>query len=285
VRGTAFIAGWGIPPSLRGTVNMQLMHAADWLSTLVVGVARGNTTGTLPLDGVNQWPALVGGDATTRKEVVYGHQAGPTNGGLRQGRWKLLRGGGDKPSGWTAPGYGLQAPPNTQPISANGSNSMMHAMTCYYNLTNGTCCSGNDAEKLNVSLADCCAQCEARADCVGFNWRTDAHDRCYIKNRFAHGKCTRAPACVTSAAASSPPSPPAPMPGVVSLYDVGGDDPGERVDVSSQHPEVVSTMLARLREIDATVRASVEPGPGDLSCPVRHAQTDPVVGFVWKPWC
>lgn len=51
VRGAAFISGWGIPSNIRGTINRQLMHAADWLSTLVVGVAKGSTAGTLELDG------------------------------------------------------------------------------------------------------------------------------------------------------------------------------------------------------------------------------------------
>ncbi len=40
----------------------------------------------------------------------YGHESGPANCGLRNGTWKLLRHGGDKPNAWTAPGYGLSPP-------------------------------------------------------------------------------------------------------------------------------------------------------------------------------
>ena len=78
--------------------------------------------GTLPLDGMDQWAAIIGaGGKTSRKEVIYGHEAGPRNFGLRSGQWKILRcfegspcaSPGDSPSGYNAPGYGLTPPSPT----------------------------------------------------------------------------------------------------------------------------------------------------------------------------
>ena len=49
---------------------MQLSHAADWLPTLVK-LAGGSTAGCLPLDGIDQWQALIGAAPTKRTEVTY----------------------------------------------------------------------------------------------------------------------------------------------------------------------------------------------------------------------
>jgi arylsulfatase A-like enzyme len=44
VRGVAIIAGYGVRPSLRGTVTAELMHVVDWAPTLVSLVTRGVST-------------------------------------------------------------------------------------------------------------------------------------------------------------------------------------------------------------------------------------------------
>jgi hypothetical protein len=107
------------------------MHASDWLPTLVLA-AGGSTTGSLPLDGYNQWPSLQalvakanGKSVPTveapRKEVFYGSpdeqtmcygsaQHTASGGGLcldqnaiRIGNWKLIVGDGGTPNTWFAP--------------------------------------------------------------------------------------------------------------------------------------------------------------------------------------
>lgn len=109
----------------------NLMHASDWLPTLVLA-AGGSTTGSLPLDGYNQWPSLQalvakanGKSVPTveapRKEVFYGSpdeqrmcygssQHTASGGGLcldqnaiRIGKWKLIVGDGGMPNTWFAP--------------------------------------------------------------------------------------------------------------------------------------------------------------------------------------
>jgi len=90
VRGTAFVTGYGIGASVAGTVNSQLLHAADWLPTLV-GLGGGTVAGkTLPLDGMDQWEVISRPNVETqRTEVVYGHEAASVNAGIRIGDWKV----------------------------------------------------------------------------------------------------------------------------------------------------------------------------------------------------
>ena len=114
------MTGWFITsnPRLRGTASPMLIHGADWLPTLVERVLGGSLAGkTLPLDGVNMWSAIITRAATgPRHEWIYGHEHGPNNCGLCNGSWKLLREGGDKPSGFDPPGFGLVVPP-PQPLT------------------------------------------------------------------------------------------------------------------------------------------------------------------------
>ena len=68
----------GINPDLSTYREYKhLMHASDWLPTLVIA-AGGTTEGSLPLDGYNQWPSLLAATGKgampepPRTEVFYG---------------------------------------------------------------------------------------------------------------------------------------------------------------------------------------------------------------------
>jgi hypothetical protein len=116
VRGLGFISGAGLAPSVRGTISHDIVHATDWLPTLVAGVAGlplNNETlsrpciacdrAVAPLDGANQWPMFSNGAASARTEVLLDLQATvcwpraascdvPGMGALRIGKWKLVHG-------------------------------------------------------------------------------------------------------------------------------------------------------------------------------------------------
>lgn len=70
-----------------GSVVNQPMHIVDWYPTLT-GLAGAKSDPKKPLDGMNIWPALIGGKIAIRHEVVYGIE--PFRAALRQGDWKLV---------------------------------------------------------------------------------------------------------------------------------------------------------------------------------------------------
>eukprot|EP00664_Eupelagonemidae_sp_cell27_P001403 gene1403-5420_t len=56
-------AQWsGLPPGVAGTTWGGLIHACDWLPTVVAALTGAPPAAgeTLPLDGVDQWAALTG---------------------------------------------------------------------------------------------------------------------------------------------------------------------------------------------------------------------------------
>lgn len=282
MRGAAFATGWGIKgvAGVGGTTSSALMHGADWLPTLVRSVAGGSTQGkTLPLDGVDQWLVLTtpGGHSgpALRNETIYGHEKGPTNCGLRNGTWKLLRAGGDKPSVWDPPGYGLGNSTATATAEAAA------ASCAAPNVTSGTCYPGDDLSHAeNVTSASaCCTLCAASAKCKVFLWHTD-NLRCFLKSGLA--KKGSPGNCVVGGTAPAPPHQPTPAPPSAGLllFDLDAD-PFEHTDVSAAHPDVVGSMLARLADIDRNLHQAVP----NASCPKRTPATDPVVGNVWMPWC
>ena len=288
VRGAAFVCGWGISRSVQGTVSEQLLHGADWLPTLVAGVAGGSTTGTLPLDGINQWEAISEGSPSARYEVVYGHEDGPWNCGLRNGSWKLLRAGGDKPSQYDPPGYGLGAgsgPAETGPGMATVAGTAACGAASFIN---GSCFKGNDLHRFPdvASAQACCARCSAAGvGCAGFTWHTDNRN-CFLKGSM--GVSDRNAACVSGHAGAGPhPGPPSPSPSPspapsppVLLFDLSRD-PYEHNDISSAKPAVVAAMLARLHELDQNLHQA----GNDDTCGPRKPHHNSVVGPVWLPWC
>jgi hypothetical protein len=293
VRGTAFAWGWGIGAAA-GTKTSALLHGADWLPTLVgPSVAGGSTAGTLPLDGVDNWAAIttVGG-RSARDEVIFGHERGPDNCGLRNGPWKLLRAGGDKPDKWDPPGYNLT---NKTAVDGNGdvdpipvAVAVPAAVQCGVNAstTNGTCYPGNDISggSTTASAAACCTKCAANAECGAWLWHTD-NTKCFLKS-VLDTKGGKKGKCVASGNHPPPappsPTPPTPKPGPASvlLYNLA-TDPYEHNDVAAANPDVVARMMKRLLVLDQNLHRAVP----NASCPARTPGHDPVVGNVWMPWC
>eukprot|EP00930_Biecheleria_cincta_P007870 TRINITY_DN109160_c0_g1_i1.p1 TRINITY_DN109160_c0_g1~~TRINITY_DN109160_c0_g1_i1.p1 ORF type:complete len:564 (-),score=77.84 TRINITY_DN109160_c0_g1_i1:161-1852(-) len=75
VRVLAGLGGGLLPPSRQGMVWSGLAHSADWFRTLTVGVAGlpafgRNTTGPVPDDSINLWPALVHDEESPRTQVI-----------------------------------------------------------------------------------------------------------------------------------------------------------------------------------------------------------------------
>jgi arylsulfatase A-like enzyme len=80
------LANWPGQIKPGSTVN-QPMHIVDWYPTLT-RLAGASSDPSKPLDGLNVWPALTGGQIPIRNEVVYGIE--PFRAAIRQGDWKLV---------------------------------------------------------------------------------------------------------------------------------------------------------------------------------------------------
>ncbi|CAE7179264.1 Arsb, partial [Symbiodinium pilosum] len=109
-RGTGLVYAPGV--MTQGFTWTGLMHAADWLPSLVEGVAMEDAAkipdeATLPLDGVNLWHALLANQKSPRNNMYYGiWDATIGNGGpaLRNAEgWKLIVGGGGGTGDWPRP--------------------------------------------------------------------------------------------------------------------------------------------------------------------------------------
>ena len=131
VRGTAFV--WGSKLPKLNYDNNQLIHATDWLPTIVEGIAG------LPLDkekwaldGYNVWSTITTDSETPRKEVLI--NLNPPRPGflgqaaIRDGDWKLITGvpncslskehGGDIcPDGWIHLDGSIEPPPYTPSLT------------------------------------------------------------------------------------------------------------------------------------------------------------------------
>lgn len=99
-RATAFLHGRKFLKR-GGTTYDGVIHAVDWLPTLVEAAGGEAVTG---LDGVSQWKSVVEGAVpSARTEFVYNIDELKNNSALRQGRYKLLQGNPGHPDGWYPP--------------------------------------------------------------------------------------------------------------------------------------------------------------------------------------
>ena len=113
VRGTSFIAGAGLAPNVRGTINHELYSLVDWYPTIVEGIANISLSEAMipkypyqapprPLDGMNVWESLSTGVVSPRQEVLINlcpttcFPSGACNipgmGAIRVGQYKLIHG-------------------------------------------------------------------------------------------------------------------------------------------------------------------------------------------------
>ncbi|GGO36726.1 hypothetical protein GCM10010991_31170 [Gemmobacter aquaticus] len=84
--GTRVVALANWPGRITPGETQGPMHVVDMLPTLA-GLAGAGLTGTQPLDGVDVWQTVSGGQPSPRQDMVYNVE--PTQGALRVGDWKL----------------------------------------------------------------------------------------------------------------------------------------------------------------------------------------------------
>ena len=119
------------------------------------------------------------------------------------GNWKLLRKGGDSPSKWDPPGYGLGNITAAAAAAAENTNTSAASQCSSTQWRNMSCSPGEDVKKpayiANVSdPGTCCSLCSKRvkrgAAVVAFNWRSD-NSRCFCKDgddtKQVPGPCVR----------------------------------------------------------------------------------------------
>jgi len=97
VRGVGFV--WGSKLIKLNYDNHQLLHATDWLPTIVEGIAGLELDrNKWKLDGYNVWPAITENTQTPRKELLINlDPPRPLEGfmgqaAMRIGEWKLITG-------------------------------------------------------------------------------------------------------------------------------------------------------------------------------------------------
>jgi len=95
VRGTAFV--WGSKLPKLNYDNNQLLHATDWLPTIVEGIAGLELDkDKWALDGYNVWNTITNNDNTPRKEVLINldppREQFMGQAAIRIGQWKLITG-------------------------------------------------------------------------------------------------------------------------------------------------------------------------------------------------
>jgi arylsulfatase A-like enzyme len=84
-RGTGFLYWSGLPSTAVGLKYTGLIHAADWLPTVVSALTGASVEPkeTLPLDGIDMWAALTGNHTSPRTHVYYGIAQGGMGPALR----------------------------------------------------------------------------------------------------------------------------------------------------------------------------------------------------------
>ena len=131
VRGTAFV--WGSKLPKLNYDNVQLIHATDWLPTIVEGIAGLELDKNMSkLDGYNMWPTITTDSETPRKEILI--NLDPPRPGfvgqaaIRVSDWKLITGrpncsfarahkGDSCPDGWVHLDGSIELPPYTPSLT------------------------------------------------------------------------------------------------------------------------------------------------------------------------
>ena len=163
------------------------------------------------LDGVDAWASLASAAAPdTRTEALLGHNI------MRRGQYKLVAGGGTDEQTWEQSMLrdcmlGTGGGWDRPPTAANGTLALCPTSLYKLSLDDGTPLPPDDSTSGAGQIS--CDNVQA--------WG-DAQDKWLCSE-----PCTRTKPC---------------------LYDLAAD-PGERVDVASQHPSVVAAMLATLHEL------------------------------------
>ena len=131
VRGTGFV--WGSKLPKLNYDNNQLIHATDWLPTIVEGIAGLELDkDKWALDGYNVWPTITTDSETPRKEILINLDP-PREGfigqaAIRSGDWKLIVGvpncslvreykGSPCPDGWVHLDGSIEPPPYTPSLT------------------------------------------------------------------------------------------------------------------------------------------------------------------------
>ena len=131
VRGTGFV--WGSKLPKLNYDNEQLIHATDWLPTIVEGIAGLELDKNIwALDGYNMWPTIATNSETPRKEILINLDP-PRSGfigqaAIRVGDWKLITGqpncsfaptrkGDNCPDGWVHLDGSIELPPYTPSLT------------------------------------------------------------------------------------------------------------------------------------------------------------------------
>ena len=131
VRGTGFV--WGAKLPKLNYDNDQLIHATDWLPTIVEGIAGLDLDkDKWALDGYNVWSTITGNSETPRKEVLINLDP-PREGfigqaAIRSGDYKLIMGqpncslhiehiGDPCPDGWIHLDGSVELPPYTPSLT------------------------------------------------------------------------------------------------------------------------------------------------------------------------
>ena len=133
VRGTAFV--WGSRLPKLNYDNRQLIHASDWLPTIVEGIAGLELDkNKWKLDGYNMWPTITANSKTPRNEMLINLDPPGTRrnfvgqAAIRVGDWKLITGqpncsfapaheGDGCPDGWVHLNGSIELPPYTPSLT------------------------------------------------------------------------------------------------------------------------------------------------------------------------
>ena len=264
MRPAAFVSGAGLSPGVRGTVSHEFYSHLDLLPMLVGGVAGIDLRQALlpkypyqppppPLDGYDIWESLSTGSPSPRTEglltldplscfkpEVYECLI-PGNAAYRAGRWKLIYGHTGQYAG----------PGNISSDFCGPSDSQLRPLYPE---------SYNESLTRNTTPPFCPA-----------GW--------VPPSPLLPQPPPDAPECNPGGGGGLPCTlnPKSPyLTGGTWLFDVVSD-PEERFDLALKHPDIVSTLLAKLQAINAT-RVPQSNSPYD-------PRSDPSLwGGVWTPW-